>query len=107
MVLVALTELVVAVLLLYLGATQVVLPLWRDTPLFPIIRRERRLQHELAEATENVVEAELEKKIAETAQKAESVRRAVRRPTRPASGTSESVNQEPQTEREKKEKWES
>lgn len=40
MVLVALFELVVAVLLLYLGVTQVVLPLWRETPLFPMFRRE-------------------------------------------------------------------
>ena len=92
MVLVFLMELVVTVSLLYLGVTQVVLPLWRDTPLFPIFRRERRLQHDLAEATENVVEAELEKRIAETAQKAESVRRAVRQSTRSTSGPSGSVN---------------
>jgi len=51
------------------------------------------IEHDLAEATEKVVEAELEKKIAETAQKAESVRRAVRRPTRPTSGPSGNVNQ--------------
>ena len=93
MTLVALTELVVVAFLLYLGVTQVVLPLWRDTPLFPMFRREGRLQHELAEATEKVVEAELEKKIAETAQRAESVRRTVRRPARPTSGPSGNVNQ--------------
>ena len=92
MVLVFLMELVVTVSLLYLGVTQVVLPLWRGKPLFPIFRRERRLQHDLAEATENVVEAELEKRIAETAQKAESVRRAVRQSTRSTSGPSGSVN---------------
>lgn len=93
MVLVALLELVVIASLLYLGVTQMVLPLWRDTPLFPMFRRERRLQHELAEATEEVVEAELEKKIVETAQRAESVRRTVRRPARPASEPGETVNQ--------------
>jgi len=92
MILVTLVELVVMASLLYLGVTQVILPLWRDTPLFPMFRRERRLQHDLAEATENVVEAELEKRIAETAQKAESVRRAVRHSTRPTSGPSGSVN---------------
>ena len=92
MILVTLAELTVAVLLLYLGVTQVVLPLWRDTPLFPMRRREGRLQHELVEATEKVVEAELEQKIAETTQKAESVRRAVRRPARPTTGSGENVN---------------
>ena len=93
MILVALVELVVMALLLYLGVTQVILPLWRGTPLFPMFRREGRLQHDLTEATEKVVEAELESKIVETTQKAESVRRAVRRPTRPTSGSSGSVNQ--------------
>lgn len=94
MVIVALLELVVSAFLLYLGVTQVVLPLWRDTPLFPMFRRERRLQYELAEATEEVVEAGLEKKIVETTQKAESIRRAVRRrpPTGPTAGPSETVN---------------
>lgn len=93
MILVALAELVVTVLLLYLGVTQVVLPLWRSTPLFPIFRREGRLQHELAEATERVVEADLERQISETTRRAESVRRSVRRPARPASGPGENVNQ--------------
>ncbi len=93
MILVTLVELVVVALLLYLGVTQVVLPLWRDTLLFPMFRREGRLQHELAEATEEVVEAGLEKRIAETAQKAESVRRAVRRSTKSTSGPGGSVNQ--------------
>ena len=96
MILIELAELVVAVLLLYLGVTKIVLPLWRDTPLFPMFRREGRLQHELTEATEKVVEAELERKIAETAHKAESVRRSVRRtvrqPVRPTSGTGKTVN---------------
>ena len=92
MILVALVELVVAALLLYLGITQVVLPLWRGTPLFPIFRREGRLQHELAEATENVVEADLKKKIVEPTKKAESVRGRVRRPVRPTPGSGEPVN---------------
>lgn len=93
MILVALLELVVTAFLLYLGVTQVVLPLWRDTPLFPMFRREGRLQHELAEATEKVVEAELEKKIDETTHKAESVRRTVRQSARPGSGPGKTVNQ--------------
>lgn len=93
MILVALLELVVAVFLLYLGVTQVVLPLWRDTPLFPMFRREGRLQHELAEATEKVVEADLERKIAETAHRAESVRRTVHRSARPPAEPGGNINQ--------------
>ena len=90
MILVTLAELVAATLLIYLGITQVVLPLWRDTPLFPAFGRERRLERELAEATEKVVEAKLEEQIAQTAQKAESVRR--RRTVRPEPGPGETTN---------------
>ena len=92
MILVVFLELVVTAFLLYLGVTQVVLPLWRDTPLFPMFRREGHLQHELTEATENVVEAELEKKIAVTTQKAESVRRKVSHSARSTSDSGKTVN---------------
>ena len=88
----ALIELVVVVSLLCLGVTQVVLPLWQGTPLFPRFRREGRLQHELAEANENVTEAELEKDIAEKTREAESVRRTVHKPVRSASGSGKTVN---------------
>lgn len=93
MLLVTLAELVVIAVMLYLGVTQVILPLWQRTLLFPMFRREGRLQHDLAEATEQVVEADLEEQIAKTAQRAESVRRAVRRSTESTSGPSGSVNQ--------------
>lgn len=93
MILLTLIELIVMAFLFYLGITQVVLPLWRDTPLVPMFRRERRLQHELVEAAEKVVEAELEKKIAETTHRAETVRRTVRRPTRSTTGSGGTVNQ--------------
>lgn len=79
MILLTLAELVIMALLFYLGVTQVVLPLWRDTPLFPMFRKERHLQQELVKTTEKVVEAELEKKIVEKAKKAESIRRTVNR----------------------------
>ena len=74
-------DLVLAAVLLYIGVTQVILPLWREVPLFPMFRREKVLRHELAEATEEVVEAELENQIAVTNQKAETVRRRTHRPT--------------------------
>jgi len=87
----ALLELVVGALLIYLGVTQVCLPLWRNTPLLPMFRRERKLEHELANAEEKVIEASLENKIAETTQRAESIRRAVRRPAKPTSGLGENI----------------
>lgn len=93
MILATLVELVVMAFLFYLGVTQVVLPLWREMPLFPMFRKERRLRHELAEATEKVVEVELEKKIAETAHRAESVRKTVRKPTSSTTGPGGTVNQ--------------
>ncbi len=93
MILLTLAELVLMAILFYLGVTQVVLPLWRDTPLFPMFSREGRLQHELVEATEKVAEAKLEKKIAETTHEAESVRRTVRQSVRPVSRSDKTVNQ--------------
>lgn len=93
MILVTLVELIVMASLFYLGVTQIVLPLWRDTPLLPIFRKEGRLQHELVEATEKVVEAELEKEIAEITHRAESVRKTVRRPTRTTTGSGGTINQ--------------
>lgn len=97
MIVVVLMELVAAVLLIYLGITQVVLPLWRDMPLFPMFRGEWRLRHKLAEVTEKVAEAELEKKIDEKTQKVNSLRRTfsrpgtTSRPDRPASGSVETL----------------
>ena len=93
MIIVSLLELVLIVLLLYLGVTQVMVPLWRDTLLFPMFRRERRLEHGLAEATESVVEAQLEQKIAETTRKAKSLRQATRQSIGHKSGSDRKVSQ--------------
>lgn len=92
MVIVALLELVGITLMLYLGVTQAILPLWRGTSLFPMFRKEGRLQHELTEASEDVIEAQLERKIAETAQRADSVRQKISRPIKPVSEPSQNVN---------------
>lgn len=71
---VAVFELALAVLVVLAGITQIVLPLWRGTPLFPLFRTERKLEAELEEAREEVVEADLRKQIEETRRKAENVR---------------------------------
>ena len=51
---------IVAVLLL-LFVTQVFLPLWRNTPTFPLFRKERKLEAEMDEARQQGLEAELER----------------------------------------------
>lgn len=93
MIIVTLMELIVMAFLFYLGITQIILPLWRNTPFLPMFRKERCLQNELVEATEKVVEAKLEKEIAEITHRAESVRKTVRRPTRSKIGPGGTVNQ--------------
>lgn len=44
-------------------ATQILLPLWRGTALFPILRRERKLESDLAQAKQEGVEHEIESEI--------------------------------------------
>ena len=41
-------------------ATQVVWPIIRGTPMFPLFRRERRLRHEIAEVEQTHIEEDLE-----------------------------------------------
>lgn len=91
MILVVLFELIVSVLLLYLGVTQLVVPLWRGTPLFPVFRKETHLRQQLSQTAEKVVEADLEREIAEKSHRASSIRKTVRRKT------SESPNESDQT----------
>ena len=89
MILVVLFELITAVLLLYLGVTQLVVPLWRGTPLFPMFRKEGHLRHQLSRVDEEVVEADLEKEIASRSRKANSIRKTVRRKTNQSSSESD------------------
>lgn len=55
-----LIELAVSLLLVIGVVTQIAIPLWRGTPLFPIFRAERRLEREVAEARQRRLEADLE-----------------------------------------------
>lgn len=56
-------ELVGWVVLMLTGVTQVVIPLWRGTPLFPILRSERKLEGELEEVRQQKIEADLQARI--------------------------------------------
>jgi len=72
----AVLELVLVALVVLVGVTQLVVPLWRGTPLFPFGRRERRLEVDLAEAREEVVEAKLEQEIGREHETAERLRKS-------------------------------
>lgn len=49
--------------LILTSVTQVVVPLWRGTPLFPILRSERKLEGELEEVHQQKIEADLQERI--------------------------------------------
>ena len=56
-------ELVGFTLLVLVAVTQLVIPLWRGTPLFPLFRREGKLEGELERARQVRLEAELRERI--------------------------------------------
>lgn len=74
MALVQLFEWLIVIALVYLGATQVVLPLWDDKPVFPLFRRPERLAAKLREAEEDVEEAKIEKEVERTKLQADRLR---------------------------------
>lgn len=63
MILLTLLEFVVAALFLYFVSTQLLIPLWRDTPLFPWLERERGLRYRRKEAKQEVVETRIKRDI--------------------------------------------
>ena len=73
LVLFLLDVLTIAVVVL-LTATQVILPLLRGRPIFPIFRRSHRLERDLADATAELEEAELERAVEEKRRAAEALR---------------------------------
>lgn len=69
-------------LLLLIFFTQVFIPWSRGLPYFPLLRKTRKLEQQLAEANESVDEARTEEKIERTQQTAEKLRRR-RTPSQP------------------------
>jgi len=60
---VVLFEIVIVIVIVVSTITQVVIPLWRGTAIFPIFHPERKLAGELAEANQEGREADLKKEI--------------------------------------------
>ena len=63
-------EIIMIALFLLAFATQVFIPLWRGTPLFPIFRRERKLEAQLTKLRQANLEADIEHKIVQEEKKA-------------------------------------
>mgnify|MGYP001575377136 CR=1 FL=1 len=62
-------ELVVTGLFLVIVYTQIFIPLWRGTPIFPLFRTVSDLQEQLAKAKEKTIEKDLQEKIKKEAKK--------------------------------------
>lgn len=63
MLLLRLLEFVFVVISLVFVATQVIWPMLRGTQPFPLLRRERRLENEIAAARQKQLEEDLEEKV--------------------------------------------
>lgn len=67
--------------LLYLFATQLIIPLWQQRPVFPMFSsKEKQIRHALEDANEEVLTAALEKKVQEKKRVAERTRAEINRP---------------------------
>lgn len=79
MALLVLVEFAFMAILLYGGITQVIVPLWRGTSLFPMFstlgKGRRYLKHKLTEAMEGVDNAELEQEIKNKKKQARNIRK--------------------------------
>jgi hypothetical protein len=67
----------VAAIILFL-VTQIVIPLLRGIPFLPLLRKERKLSEELAEAEEDVQNLEMEQRIGAARQRAGDLRQRQR-----------------------------
>jgi hypothetical protein len=57
---VVLLEFVLVLFVAYVGATQILWPVWRGTPMFPMFQREQRLHWEIGRGRQRQVELKLE-----------------------------------------------
>jgi hypothetical protein len=74
MLVLALLDLLLVATVLLVAVTQLLIPLLRGRPVFPIFRRERRLASELAEAESELEQARLERQVEEKRRAAEALR---------------------------------
>ncbi len=70
-----LLEFAFATLLILSAITQIIVPAFRSTPLFPFFRREKHLASQLERVNEEVLEEALRQKIARRQEKAARMRR--------------------------------
>lgn len=74
MVFLEITEIIVAVLLFATFVTQIIIPIWTNTVLFPAFRSKRKdLERQLAEAKEKIAMAEEEIRLRKLQQSAEDM----------------------------------
>ena len=75
MIIVYAVEFVLLSILVVGTTTQVIVPLWKGTPIFPMFRRQQTLERELSRARGESVEAELERDTAQERRRTERIRR--------------------------------
>ena len=56
-------EVLIVTLFAAMMVTQIVWPIIRGTPMFPLLRRERQLRHEISEVEQTHIEEDLETKL--------------------------------------------
>ena len=69
-----LLDLLLVATVLLVGVTQLVIPLLRSRPIFPILRRDRMLASEIAEANADLEQARLERELEDKRRAAEELR---------------------------------
>lgn len=67
-------DLLLVATVVIVGVTQLVIPLLRGRPIFPILRRERMLEREIAEANADLEQARLERELEDKRRAAEALR---------------------------------
>ena len=67
-------DLLLVATVLLVGVTQLLIPLLRGRPIFPIFRRDRSLMNELAEANADLEQARLERELEEKRRAADRLR---------------------------------
>lgn len=71
-----LLEIAVLLTFFYVGVTQLVMPIWNGTPVFPFFRKTRQVEHALKEAKDEVELALTEKEIEHQQFRAEKLRKS-------------------------------
>jgi len=74
-----LIEYAAAAVIVYAVVTQIILPLWRETPIFPWLEGERKLTHKLHDANQDVREARIERDIYYTKEEKKDIKASTKK----------------------------